>query len=130
MKKNFYLLIAGMILGVIAAILLKQSSTSNSWLRETEETIKRSLFELTPIGMSMEDVLDKISNNEEWEIRWVNSENGFMDPSTGNTIGKKSIRVFIGKYQDFFVTHVTVFWGFNENSELIDIYVWKDTEGF
>ena len=50
---------------------------------------------------------------------------GWPTVSGYSVIGEKSISVLIGEYRTIFTTSVTVFWGFDENSKLIDIYVWK-----
>jgi len=43
-------------------------------------------------------------------------------------IGEKSIRVSVGSYGFIFKTNVTVFFGFDEDSKLIDIWIWKTTD--
>lgn len=43
-------------------------------------------------------------------------------------VGKKNIRSDLGDYSTIFTTNVTVFWGFDEQSKLIDIWVWKTVD--
>lgn len=45
-------------------------------------------------------------------------------------VGEKSIRVKLGEYRLFFTESVTVFWGFDENSELLEIWVWKTVDAW
>ena len=97
-------------------------------LIEPSKYIREYLLELTPIGTSIEDVLEVIYKNEEWRIDRINYEQGYIEET--RIIGEKSIRVMIGEYKksfDFY-TAVEVSWGFDENSKLIDIYVRKDVD--
>ena len=101
--------------------------TMLSPLRRSAEHIRENMLKLTPIGMSMEDVIRTIEGNDKWEIVYINYEYGYS--ITGKpTVGEKSIQVLIGKYKTAFLidTYVTVFWGFDENTQLVDIYVDKD----
>ena len=106
---------------------------SNPLLLETNEIIRDYLFELTPIGTSMEDVLMVIENNNEWEIHTVN-ERGAWHPYTQERIGEKSIHAVIGYSRRphgifVFVTHTIVFWGFDKDLYLVDIFVWGEIDG-
>lgn len=84
----------------------------------------------------MNDVIQIIKSKRDWAIDGINYKNGFRRYGSGENeeIGKKSIRVSLGDYRIisnyYFVTNVSVFFGFNENDELIEIWVWKTTDGF
>ena len=96
-------------------------------LRRSEEHIRRSMLEDTPIGTSIEDVIDIIENKEKWEIIYVSYEHGYF--RRGPSVGEKSIRALIGDYGFLFLkTSVSVYWGFDEDSKLIEIAVWKSTD--
>ena len=107
-------------------------------LRRPQEHIKNEILKLTPIGTSMEDVIKIIQSKRQWEIDYISHEHGYRRPGTpdipdialgGETIvGEKSIRVFVGEYRNIFITSVTIFWGFDKNSKLVEIYVWKDKD--
>jgi len=126
------------ICALLAIVLVAISISLSNPLRRSQEKIKESILELTPIGMGMDDVLKVIENNKRWEIRYVRYDFGYRRPGIpdpadvalgrGTYIGEKSIRVFLGDYRNIFITSVTVFWGFDENSKLIDVYVWKDAD--
>lgn len=114
-------------------------SCSSNPLRKSEEQIRESIIKLTPIGTSMDAVLKIVENHEGWQTLGVNYERGFTRQSpedSGNglgysIIGEKAIGVNIGKYLDgIFYTQVSIHWGFDENSNLIDIWVHKTTAGF
>jgi hypothetical protein len=102
-------------------------------LRKSNAEIRNGILELTPIGMNMEDVMDIIANKDKW--RW----DGHIIPfglrtgerSDAPLIGVQSIRATIGSYHmlslrsPFGITLVVVFWAFDENSELIEVFVRK-----
>jgi len=85
----------------------------------------------------MEEVVRIIENNDNWEID-TTRDNGYTI-HTGipyiddflvneNTIGVKSMRVYIGSYNFFFFagrTTVYAYYGFDEDSKLVDIAVGK-----
>jgi len=125
-------------------------------LRRSEEKIRESILEITPIGMDMEEVLEIIEKNKKWEVADIEHEYGYeiidgipyynYSDQGDNIVGSKSIRGFVGKYTGeydslerfweegitaalylFFETYVEVYWGFDENSKLIDVCVWKYT---
>ena len=105
-------------------------------LRQEPEQIKESILEQTPIGMSMDEaveVLEAFSVDKNWIKMKVNNDRGFYRPGTVSTsmpVGKKSIEATIGKYRNFFETYIYVWWAFDENSELIEVFVRKGTVGF
>ena len=106
----------------------------------SNDRIRLSLLKATPIGTSIEDVQNFIDSNEKWKSRGRHSQgihivNGIPDirliPSPlGYNIGVKSITAIVGEYRNPFTVTVTAFWGFNENSELIEIAVLKDMDAF
>jgi len=109
-------------------------------LMRSHEGIRAYMLKFTPIGMSMEDVVKVIEDNDNWRIRetWetgytlINGRPSFfprnLPASTGTIIGEKSLRVHIGEYRIFFTTNVSVYYAFDEDSKLIDIAVYKDKD--
>lgn len=114
------------LLVVIGTIML----ITNPLLR-SEEKIRGKLLDSTPIGTKMDDVIKFIESNKKWKVAWISYEHGFNHQRLipRKIIGEKSIRVEMGEYRFFLTASVTVFWGFDENSELVDIWVWKTTDG-
>ena len=107
-------------------------------LRRSEEQIRADMLKLTPIGMNMDDVIKIIGENPKWEIRHIRDWIGYgmaggrptdFTSIEENIVGVKSIRVYLGQYRRFFAVGVSVFYGFDENSKLIDIAVLKETDG-
>ena len=106
-------------------------------LRRSRERIRTDMFNHTPIGMSMDEVVGVIENNDNWEIRRtrdhgyaIRSGSPDITLSSGdkNIIGVKAMEVTIGSYNFFFVAGkmtVYVFYAFDEDSKLIDIAVVK-----
>jgi hypothetical protein len=96
-------------------------------LTKSEEQIRESLFKETPIGTHLDDVIKYIESQRKWEVRTISHEHGFYHQgiSPRREIGEKSIRANLGEYGFIFTTSVTVFWGFDEDSKLMEIWVWK-----
>lgn len=110
-------------------------------LAKSEEQIKESLLELTPIGTSLDDVLDLVKSKIEWRIKRVNyGQDGYGSYARYNQFSSslnrddlnnlKSIKVYIGEYFNIFMTSVHVKWEFDENSKLNDIEVTKYVNSF
>jgi len=98
-------------------------------LRQSEEQIREDILAHTPIGSSVEEVIRVIEGNEDWD--WIGRVDQVGFPTgTGSHIGEQSIHVFKGQYGSVFMTNVSVFWGFDENLDLIDIRVRKTVDGF
>lgn len=119
-KKVFVIILVGWVVFVL----------SNP-LRKSEDGIRKNILAITPLGTEFVDVLSIISK-EKWEIRYVSESKGFyhqgMRPS--KVVGDKSIQVFLGSYQGLpFKASVVVYWGFDADGKLIDIWVWKTWDG-
>jgi len=112
---------------IVAFVVFLFVIRSSNPLRRTESQIRESILEITPIGMSSDEILQIIKDNADWELYGGISTIGFPSDESWNTlIGETSIRATIGHYRHFFTTAVVVFWGFDEYSNLIDIRVRKD----
>jgi hypothetical protein len=131
-KIVMYVLIA-----VSAVIIIAVAILLSNPLRRSEESIRSNMLKLTPIGTSMEDVINVIENNKNWKIRYT-FDNGYSmlggRPSgpyygdDGTIVGVKSIDAHIGEYRTIFATDVLIFYAFDENLKLINIAVRKDTD--
>jgi hypothetical protein len=103
----------------------------NNPLRRSPEYLRAYVLELTPLGSEFEHVLCVIDDNG-WVARFVNESSGFVHQEIRplTVIGEKSIRASLGDYQDIpFEANVTVFWGFDAEGKLLDIWVWKTWNG-
>lgn len=113
------------LIALAVMILITVVTALSNPLRKSQEQITEDILKLTPIGMSMEEVVCVIENNKKWEWSGHINPNGFLKqpppPEPRTTVGSQSIRVFIGDYRNIFVTSVTVFGGFDEDSKL-----WSD----
>ena len=145
-KKMIYFLIPMFAIALTIVIVVASNP-----LRKSEERIRSDMLLLTPVGTCMEDVIAVIENNDTWVREWVDHEYGYavlhgrpmryglygyedgrrVNPDY-KVVGEKSIFVTIGQYKQavFFHTFVIVFYGFDENSELIDIAVLKEVDSF
>ena len=100
-------------------------------LRRSEAHIRSELLRETPVGGQFTAVQQHIARKG-WRISYVSEETGFYDQRTwpARIVGEKSICASLGDYQDIpFKANVTVFWGFDGDSRLIDVWVWKTWDG-
>ena len=115
--------------------------------RRSEGRIREDVLEITPIGLTMEEVIEAIENNRDWT-----NEHEFHDRGVGiirfgpegrhgyfatinyheeqatfvKTVGVQAIRLPMGTYQHpLGITHVFAHWAFDENGDLIDVFVEK-----
>lgn len=127
-------IIAIIIILVLILVIFEVVKTWSNPLSRSEVQLRKNLLVETPVGTPMNEVEQFIRSKKDWEIEYIDKDNGFTPPTKTSKvkIGVKSIRVFIGQYSSisdlYFITSVTVFYGFNERSELVDIWVWKDTD--
>ena len=105
-------------------------------------------MKLTPIGTTMKDVIAIIQGDEKFGSINISNEWGVVyDKRLGRPthyanfsekladsfeiIGKKCINVSLDHYSSLFVeVFVRAWWAFDENSELIDVIIEKDGNGF
>jgi len=92
------------------------------------------------IGMSIGEVICIAEKNNGWTIQHINENSGvglhatllipvgsplgFNDP----IIGEQSIRLHLGTYRNIVRVHVGAFLAFDENSELIEIFIRKERD--
>ena len=127
-KANKYALIA--FTGIVVVI---SAVTMSNPLRWSNESIKVHLLKTTPIGMDMEDVVEVIESNG-WKYHIRDYGNVYVNGRArrslmGQPVGVKSIAVYLGEYRVIFARSVTVFYGFDKDSKLIDIGVLKEVDG-
>jgi hypothetical protein len=129
MKKYMIFILISIILIILMAVMIVLSNPH----RKSEERIRKAMLELTPIGTSMENVIKLIESHKKWKIKKTSYEHGYGIDKWGTPgenrniyIGVKSIKVYLGCYGIIINTSVTVYWGFDEDGNLIDIAVRKD----
>ena len=146
MKKNmiYCLLILSII--TLGAIIIGCSSNP---LQESKEQIRERMLEFTPIGTNMSyavETLERISIDNDWESMNVNNRFGVDITNLGLNrdeietlalqlglddtlmVGEQSIRATLGRYRSGIgYMLVDVRWAFDENSELIEVFVQKLT---
>ena len=109
-------------------------------MRRPESMSTNYVLRLTPIGMDMEEVIKIVENHRNWSIAWISYERGFPHPrivSAGTYIvGDKSMRVNMRSFWPanmplvglFMEMIVSIFFGFDEDGKLTDVYVWKSSQ--
>jgi hypothetical protein len=128
MFKKIFIFIGILLLLIILLIILIYLTNP---LFKSEETLQNDILKLTPLGTSIDEVIKIIKTRKKWRITQISNDHGYIYQKSYplKEIGNKSIRAEIGEYGFILVTNVTIFWGFDENSKLIDVWVWKTTDG-
>ena len=144
--KKLAICIAACTATVFIAVILVDFLTPYYWwyhdsenpLRQSEDQLREIVLELTPMGTHMEEVVrlvEEDSLNRDWEIVRVSHHIGVSRGEVRGLeldVGEKSIRAVMGTYRALvqgilYEVFVCVWWGFDENAELIDVYVRKQT---
>ncbi len=116
------------LLAVLVLLFAADTSDADGFsLRRSEATIRARLLKEVPLGSTMSQVEQQIAKHG-WELSQVTTDSGFYDQreKPGKVTGEKSIRASLGDYRGIpFMVNVTVFWGFDADGALIDIWVWK-----
>jgi hypothetical protein len=99
-------------------------------LTQSDDKIRERMLSQFPVGTKMDEVVQFATNEKGWSDLKIDDTNGYYkDVVLGEIVGQKHISVYLGTYRDiknfYFNTDVQVFFGFNENSELVDIRVRK-----
>lgn len=98
-----------------------------SELSKSEETIKAEILSHVPFDSDISEVVEYLKF-QKYEIDFVDKHDGFLDQRVrpAKITGKMSISANFGDYRGFiFMVNVTVYFAFDENGKLIDIWVWK-----
>ena len=124
------------LIATVGVLVIISSIIMLNPLRRSQEHIQEHILNLTPIGMSMEDVIKIIDGKEKWKVWNIKSDGNWnsvpldYEDFKSISIERKSIKVLIGEYRTIFVTSVIIHWKFDENLKLIDITVSKDTDSW
>lgn len=102
-----------------------------NFMRKEASEIEQALLQEKPIGTQMSEIERWL--RDEKNLAPMVSEVGFFKqrPPPSRVVGSRSIRARLGEYYRFpflLRTSVVAYWGFDENNELIDIWVWKTTD--
>lgn len=100
--------------------------------RWSEESIRERLLKAAPLGSSIAQV-EAVVKRSGWPHQ-LHTRSGFYDQRVrpARDVGVQHIRANLGDYRNIPIplpTNVTVFWGFDGDGRLIDIWVWKTTDG-
>jgi len=106
-------------------------------LRRPVEQIREDILAITPLGISMEEAID-ILETARVENNWGRLRNeviGVSSLSLGlrmrpTVFGNRHIRIGLGGYTNFFRTSVSVFWAFDDEHGLIEVFVLKTIFGW
>ncbi len=90
-----------------------------------EDQIREQMLKKTPIGKGISDV-KAFCVSENLACSYSDTA-GYWDQYIGKTVGVKSIWAVLSEYKTtpLTITTVTVYWGFDNEERLVDIFVWK-----
>ena len=144
LKKIKKLLLWTLLICIIALVLSPYFLMLVNPMRRPESMATNYILRLTPLGTDMEEVISIVENHRSWNIAWIRHDRGFPHPQPHTItprpeerpfiVGDKSIRVDAGRFWPadiqpimglFMETIVSIFWGFDENGRLTEVYVWK-----
>jgi uncharacterized SAM-binding protein YcdF (DUF218 family) len=124
-KKRKWIILSIIVLGVISMIIVVPFI--NNPLQKSPNRIRDDILKITPVGLSMDEVRTVIGE-QNWRVAEGSSEHGYRNHNhpAGQRVGVKYIGADVGKSRFlFFFQTVRVYWGFDENDKLIDVYAVK-----
>jgi hypothetical protein len=98
---------------------------SNPLLR-SEASIEAALLRTLPLGSSIDDVVRALRTRGVDVKVLPTGVYKQKNPAKPEVVGVSSIRMELGTALG---THVTAFWAFDDNGKLIDVWVWKTSDG-
>ena len=105
---------------------------SSVGLRRSDGKIHASLMALTPLGSTPEQVLAFVKQ-QGWRHSEYHPNTGFLKQERPEieVVGASSINASLGDYHSspFLITNVSAFWGFDQKRRLIEIWIWRTTDG-
>jgi len=135
---SLYILVLGAI--IMITIIMPSHPLFRSPLRVLNDTLS-----ITPMGTYIEDVATTVKNQTiienvtEAYSPIIRYDNGYVNPKDGEVpgwpttvapgnrsiVGYQSIEV---AYRTFFNTYISIYWGFDEDGKLIDVFVEKSLD--
>lgn len=125
---------------VLAFVLLYTVPMISNPIRRPNPMPRNYVLNLTPLGTQMDDVANIVEGHRGWIIENILNERGFVHPRPNTLrpipeerpviIGEQSIRVRAPAYRPFGLlsrTAVAIFYAFDSNGYLIDVFVWRST---
>jgi hypothetical protein len=97
-------------------------------IKDSPSTIEEKVLQITPYGSSIDKVNELCAS---YKLRCkISKDSGFWKQQDGETpkgVGSSHIRAFLGdeKTSSSMITSVSVFFGFDANGRLIDVWAWK-----
>jgi hypothetical protein len=120
--------ILGVLIGLSGLLFAAAPSVAGDFsLRRSEASIRKLLLKEVPLGSPMTRVEQQVAKHK-WKLHFVRTDIGFDDQRTrpSTVTGDKSIGAWLGDYRGLpFMVDVSVFWAFDADGKLIDIWVWK-----
>ena len=122
----------------ILFILVFLGITSCSSISGSEEKVREYLLTITPIGISLSELIEKTKLNK-WKtnvfdngfgIKLNNGKKRYESFRPDIVVGVKSVKGYLGYYQGFpFRVDVTAYWAIDKHNKVTDLIVQKQYDG-
>ena len=101
--------------------------------KEEPEAIENYVLKLTPLGSNIA-AAEQFCRDHQFEKCNTWRDGGFYkQPESGDptVVGEMHIRGFAGDYplSEHLIASTSVYWGFDKNEKLIEVWVWKTIDG-
>jgi len=122
-KKRIYVLIPVCVIIIIIVIMM----FLNPLFLRSEKQIERYVIRITPIGMSIEDVINTVRNETSWKtnrLSWIPLSSLSEEEIQSYIYGRTDtglMWLLLGRSLGF--NSITATWIFDENGELINVTV-------
>jgi len=120
MKKIMIFIIITILVIIVVAVVIMISTP----VQKSSASKRDDLLKLTPVGMSMDEVLVVIEKNG-WRVMQIRYDGGYADmskpPGPERIVGEKCINVYLGKINMIWWEGAS--WAFDEDGILIDVFV-------
>ena len=116
---------------LILVAFVTTGASMNLSLRKNADELRMHLMREQPIGSPISAVENWIKKAG-WKYA-VSPTAGFLkqEDRKNSVVGVSSIKADLGEYWrfPFLTTSVVAYWGFGPDGKLIDVWVWKTTDG-
>ncbi|MBQ8514068.1 MAG: hypothetical protein IJ496_01550 [Ruminococcus sp.] len=123
------------LMAVLSVVLISSIILMLNPLRWPEKMLRQQLLRQTPVGTDIDEVIQYLESQDEWEIIYVNHTAGYhyfdgrpYEAGVGAEIGEQSIRVYLGEYRNPLAVDVNVFYAFDGDGKLMDAAIMKSID--
>jgi len=131
-KRVLYILSYALLIIIAALFVWSFVRMAYNPMRRPAPMIRSHILRNTPLGTCMEEAIEIIESNERWGTPVISRDSGFIVQGAGipnfplfTIIGEQQIQTRPERYNVllFLERGVRIFWGFDENGKLIEVFV-------